>query len=75
MVVSAYSMISLFSMINCTYVRDFDVLQVNITPLLLFVSCMIASLTHPSASAIGMAVCTGFDAYFGLRYRDNTDVI
>jgi hypothetical protein len=26
MVVGAYSLISMFSMINCTYVRDFDVL-------------------------------------------------
>ena len=75
MIVSVYSLISLFSMINCTYVRDFDALQVNITPLLLFVSCTVAALTNPTISAIGMAVCTGFDSYFGLRYRDNTDVI
>lgn len=75
MVVGAYSLISMFSMINCTYVRDFDALQVNITPLLLAVSCLVSALEHHSVSAIGMAVATGFDAYFGLRYRDNTDVI
>jgi len=41
----------------------------------LAVSCLVSALQTHSVPAIGMAVTTGFDAYFGLRYRDNTDVI
>jgi len=41
-VVFTYSMICLFSFINVTYVRDFDALQVNFTPLILSIAGVMA---------------------------------
>lgn len=70
-----YSLICLFSMLNISYVRDFDALQVNLTPIMLALTGMMTSLQNPSAPAIGLTISTGMDAYFALRYRESTDHI
>ena len=44
MMVLIYCLISMFSMFNVSYVRDFDALQVNLTPMLLGVTGMMTSL-------------------------------
>ena len=75
LIVLVYSLICLFSMLNVSYVRDFDALQVNLTPIMLTLNGMMASLQSPSAPAIGMTIATGMDAYFALRYRETSDDI
>lgn len=44
MITLVYSLICAFSMANISYVRDFDALQVNLTPIMLSVTCLFASL-------------------------------
>ena len=75
LIVLVYSLICLFSMLNVSYVRDFDALQVNLTPIVLGITGLMSSLQSPNIPAIGMTISTGLDAYFALRYRESTDVI
>lgn len=75
MIVLVYSLICLFSMLNVSYVRDFDAVQVNLTPIMLSVTALIASLSTGTIPAIGMAASTGLDAYYALRFREGSDVI
>ena len=75
MIVLVYSLICLFSMLNVSYVRDFDAVQVNLTPIMLSVTALIASLSTGTIPAIGMAATTGLDAYYALRFREGSDVI
>jgi len=41
-IVLAYSLICLFSFLNLTYVRDFDCIQVNFTPMVLSIAGVIS---------------------------------
>ena len=75
MIVLVYALISMFSMLNVSYVRDFDALQVNLTPIMLAIMGMMASLQNPSMPAIGLTVTTGMDAFFALRFRESSDTI
>lgn len=43
--------------------------------MLLGLTGMMTSLQSPSIPAVGLMVTTGMDAYFAMRFRDNTDTI
>lgn len=74
-VVFTYSAICMFSYFNVTYVRDFDALQVNFTPLLLTVSGIVALQRHYDFYLMGMVLSLTADSYFALRFKDNSDQI
>jgi len=42
--VLTYSIICLFSFFNLTYIRDFDAIQINATPIILSIAAMVAML-------------------------------
>lgn len=42
--VLTYSVICLFSFFNLTYIRDFDAIQINATPIILSIAAMVAML-------------------------------
>ena len=75
MIVFVYSLICMFSMLNISYVRDFDAIQVNLTPIMLSLTSLVASLQTGTIPAIGMAAATGLDAYYAMRFREGSDVI
>lgn len=71
-----YSMIALFSFFNLSYVRDFDALQVNATPIIMSTIGTYSLMTQgANYSSLGMTLSLIMDSYFGLRYRDSTDAI
>jgi len=72
--VLAYSSICLFSFVNLAYVRDFDVVQSNITPIAL---CIVGltQLNGFEFSKLGMTLALMADSYFALRYKDYSDEI
>lgn len=75
-VVLTYCSICMFSYFNVTYVRDFDALQVNFTPLMLTV-CGLVSLAEGNYDffLMGMVISLIADSYFALRFKDGTDKI
>lgn len=75
-VVLTYCSICMFSYFNVTYVRDFDALQVNFTPLMLTV-CGLVSLAEGNYDffLVGMVITLIADSYFALRFKDETDQI
>lgn len=75
MVVFTYCAICMFSYFNVTYVRDFDALQVNFTPLMLTVCGLVAMQRHYDFYLLGMVLSLIADSYFALRFRDNSDKI
>jgi hypothetical protein len=76
MVVLAYSMICLFSFLNLIYVRDFDCLQVNFTPLALSVAGIIQIISGSNSIAMyGLTVSLAADSYFALRFKEGEDKI
>ena len=60
---------------NLTYVRDFDCLQVNATPIVLGTLALLSCSSEASFTMVGMAVSLLADAYFALRYAEDTDEI
>ena len=72
-VVFTYSLICLFSFINVTYVRDFDAIQVNLTPILLSLAGMMALNKTFDYMLLGMVITMMADSYFALRYKDHSD--
>ena len=73
--VLAYSVICLFAFFNLTYVRDFDAIQINATPMILSVMGILAIMTQFDICSLGMSVALVADGYFALRYKDNSDKI
>lgn len=70
-----YCAISMFSFFNLAYVRDFDALQVNFTPLVLSI-CGIMTLTRTyDFLLMGMVISLLADSYFALRYKEKDDKI
>lgn len=67
-----YSMICLFSFFNLTYVRDFDALQINFMPVAL---TLIALVQNGDFALYGLTATLMMDAYYGMRYRDESDKI
>lgn len=71
-----YSFIALFSYFNVSYVRDFDALQVNATPMMLATVGAFNCMTHGyNYSSIGMTLSLIMDSYFAMRYRDDREHI
>jgi hypothetical protein len=75
LIVIAYSLICLFSFFNVSYVRDFDVLQVNIVPVILSVVGLITLNHSYSASMLAMTGALSLDSYFAIRYKSESDKI
>ena len=75
MVVFVYSLICLFAFFNVTYVRDFDALQINFTPIILSIAGIISLQRDFDYSKLGMTIALVSDAYFALRFREREDQI
>lgn len=75
LVVLTYSLICMFSYFNVTYVRDFDALQVNFTPLMLTVCGLVSLQGGYDFFLLGMVLSLIADSYFALRFKDETDKI
>ena len=71
----AYSLICLFSFFNIYYVRDFEALQVNITPIILSIAGSIAIQSNFSIPILGMILALIADSYYALRFKDEEDFI
>jgi len=74
-IVLSYSLICLFSFMNLTYVRDFDCIQVNFTPVILSVTGIIALNIEYSHTMLFMTMTLITDAYFALRFKTYSDKI
>jgi hypothetical protein len=75
MITLVYSLICLFSFFNVTYVRDFDALQINFTPLALSVAGIISLQREFSWTTMCLTLALVGDSYFALRFRDSKDEI
>lgn len=74
-IVFTYAAICMFSYFNVSYIRDFDAMQVNFTPICLTVACIVAIQRHYSFFLLGMLISLAADSYFALRFKQNTDQI
>ena len=75
MIVFVYSLICLFAFFNVTYVRDFDALQINFTPIVLSIAGIISLQRDFQYSKLGMTIALIADAYFALRFKERGDEI
>lgn len=75
MVVFTYSVICMFSYFNFEYVRDFDAIQVNFTPIMLTICGTMTLLQGYDFFLLGMVVSLLADSYFALRFSENNDKI
>lgn len=75
LVVFIYCAISMFSFFNVTYVRDFDALQVNFTPLMLSICGLVTLQRTYDFLLLGMVISLLADSYFALRYKEKNDKI
>ena len=73
--VFSYSAICLFSFINVAYVRDFDVVQMNFTPISLALIGLTSVAGDYDFATIGMTIALMADSYFALRYKEASDCI
>lgn len=73
--VLTYSLICLFAFFNLTYIRDFDAIQINATPMVLSVAGILSILGHFDICTLGMTISLMFDGYFALRFKENSDKI
>jgi hypothetical protein len=63
-----YSLICLFTFFNITYVRDFDVMQVNIVAILLAVLAINLSIHQEFSYGLSGMTCTLIvDSFYALR--------
>lgn len=70
-----YSLICMFSFFNVTYVRDFDALQINFTPIALSVVSIIALQREFDYITLGLTLALVADSYFALRFKEGEDCI
>ena len=70
-----YSAICMFSYFNVTYVRDFDALQVNFTPVMLSICGLVTLQRQYDFLLLGMVISLIADSYFALKYKQQTDKI
>lgn len=73
--VFAYSMICLFSFMNVSYVRDFDVVQINFTPITLALVGITSLMGTFEYATLGMTLALMADSYYALRYKETSDSI
>ena len=74
-IVLVYSLICLFSFFNVTYVRDFDALQINFTPMALSVAGIISLQRDFDFAVLGMTLALLADTYFAMRFKSEDDSI
>ena len=74
-IVLAYSAICLFSFLNVSYVRDFDVVQINVTPISLALIGLTTVMGNFDYATLGMTLSLIADSYYALRYKETTDLI
>lgn len=74
-IVLTYSLICLYSFFNVSYVRDFDAIQVNFTPIVLTIISLYAMVTKFDFAILGMFVGLVTDSYFALRTKQNKENI
>lgn len=70
MVIFIYSAICLFSFFNVTYVRDFEALQVNFTPIMLAVCGLVALERQYDFYLLGMVLALLADSYCAVRFKE-----
>lgn len=71
-----YSLISGFTFLNLTYVRDFDALQVNAIPIIMTLAGIHLGITEGfSYPLAGTTAALAADSYFALRYQEMSDSI
>lgn len=75
LVIFTYTMICMFSYFNIAYVRDFDAIQVNITPLMLTICGLVSLRQSHDFFLIGMVITLLADSYCALRFSENNDQI
>lgn len=75
MIVLTYALICMFSYFNVAYIRDFDALQVNFTPLVLTVCGILGLQRHYDFYLLGMVISLIADSYFALRFKEKSDKI
>jgi len=75
LVIFTYAIISMFSYFNVAYVRDFDAIQVNITPLVLTFCGLVTLMRGFDFYLIGMVLSLVADSYCALRFSENHDQI
>jgi hypothetical protein len=75
LVIFTYAVICMFSYFNVAYVRDFDAIQVNITPLVLTFCGLVTLMRGYDFYLIGMVVSLIVDSYCALRFSENHDQI
>jgi len=74
--VFVYAMISLFSFLNVTYIRDFDALQINVVPVVLSIAAITEMIhTEQNIFLTGMTVALIADSYFAMRYQESKENI
>lgn len=74
-VVLMYSLVCLFSFVNATYVRDFDAIQVNFTPIVLSIAGILAMQKGFEVIAFGTVFACIADSYFAMRFKEESDSI
>ena len=76
LLVLLYTLCCLFSFLNILYVRDFEAIQVNGSPMVLaFMGLMITLAYGTSYVPTGMTLALLADSYFALRFKDDSDHI
>lgn len=73
--VLTYSLICLFAFFNLTYIRDFDAIQINATPMILSMAAILSIMGKFDVCTFGMALALIADGYFALRFKDSSDKI
>jgi len=74
--VLGYSLVCLETFLNLTYIRDFDALQVNATPILLaFTGAALLINDGFSYALLGTTAFLIADSFFALRYQPKSDTI
>lgn len=76
LLVLLYACSCLFSFFNVKYVRDFEAVQVNGTPIVLSVIGLLITMTYGiSYVPTGITVALLADSYLALRFNENSDQI
>jgi hypothetical protein len=60
---------------NVSDVRDFDVVQINVTPITLAIVGLTSVMGNADIATLGMTLSLIADSYFALRYKETSDSI
>jgi len=74
--VIVYSLSSLWSFINVSYIRDLEALQLNFVPILMTIACILTIEANGiNFQLAGMTFFLLADSYFAMRYNDDSEKI